>query len=407
MPGSEKHRHINRHTERTGAKEVTVRVSRPAPGPGAGQRWIGEVSGAFADLGTFLPLVLGAFAVQSLDPSGVLTGFGISALVVAIVYRRPIPVQPMKAVAALVIAGGLGAIELAAAGVLLGFTLLVLGTTGMAGRLARLVPKTVQDGIQLGVGLYLVLAGLALAADAKLIALIALGVLLLFYWTRFRPFAALLVVVGAAALGMSRTDGLPEALAFGLWLPDFRWPDLASFRSAGQSIFLPQLALTITNAILVTAVVAAKYFPQDRDRISPDRLAVSTGGLNLLLAPFGAFPMCHGAGGLVVQHRFGARTGWAPAIFGASCLALGLSLGPGALELLSLIPMSAIGALLVVAGAEMAAANSLRERNPGQLLVVVLTGLACIAFNVAIGLIAGLVAEFIRANLMRWGRSHR
>lgn len=69
--------------------------------------------------------------------------------------------------------------------------------------------------------------------------------------------------------------------------------------------------------------------------------------------------------------------------------------------------MSAIGVLLVVAGAEMAAANSLRERNPGRLLVVVLTGLACIAFNVAIGLIVGLVAEFIRVNLMRWGRSHR
>ena len=301
MPGSEKHRHIKRHTEPTGAEEVTDRVSRLELGPG--QRWIGEVSGAFADLGTFLPLVLGAFAVQSLDPSGVLTGFGISALVVAIVYRRPIPVQPMKAVAALVIAGGLGATELAAAGVLLGFTLLVLGTTGMAGRLARLVPKTVQDGIQLGVGLYLVLAGLALAADAKLIAVIALGVLLLFYWTRLRPFAAILVVVGAAALGMSRTDALPEALAFGLWLPEFRWPDLASFWSAGQSIFLPQLALTITNAILVTAVVAAKYFPQDRDRISPNRLAVSTGGLNLLLAPFGAFPMCHGAGGLGVPVR--------------------------------------------------------------------------------------------------------
>ena len=33
-----------------------------------------------------------------------------------------------------------------------------------------------------------------------------------------------------------------------------------------------------------------------------------------------------GAGGLVVQHRFGARTGLAPAIFGATCLLLGLLL---------------------------------------------------------------------------------
>ena len=366
-----------------------------------------EIAGAFADLGTFLPLVLGAFAVQQLDPSGVLTGFGISALVVALVYRRPIPVQPMKAVAALVIAGGLGAMELSAVGLLLGSTLLVLGATGTAGRLAWLVPETVLGGIQFGVGLILVLAGLALAADGEVIAIVALAVLLSFYWTRFRPFAALLVVAGAAAWGLSRTGAAPEALAFGLWLPDFRWPDLDSFRSAGQSAFLPQLALTVTNAVLVTAVIAGDYFPRDKDRITPDRLAISSGGLNLLLAPFGAFPMCHGSGGLVVQHRFGARTGWAPAIFGACLLALGLCLGPGALELLAVIPMSAVGALLIVAGAEMAAANGLRERRPGRLFVVLATGLACIAFDVAVGLLVGLLAEFIRANLLRQLRSHR
>ncbi|MGK7294656.1 MAG: putative sulfate/molybdate transporter [Candidatus Wenzhouxiangella sp. M2_3B_020] len=403
MPGSEKHGYVGTDSKHRSPEDITD----AAPGPTPGQRWIGEVSGAFADLGTFLPLVLGAFAVRNLDPSGVLTGFGISALVVALVYRRPIPVQPMKAVAALLIAGGLGVMELAATGVLLGLTLLVLGTTGTAGRLALLVPETVLDGIQFGVGLILILAGLGLAADAKIIGIIALAVLLSLYWTRFRPVAALLVVAGAAAWGLSRTDAAPEALAFGLWLPAFRWPDVGSFWSAGQSVFLPQLALTITNAILVTAVIAGNYFPRDRDRISADRLAVSSGGLNLLLAPFGAFPMCHGSGGLVVQHRFGARTGWAPAIFGASCLAIGLSLGPGALELLSAIPMSAVGALLLVAGAEMAAANALRERRPGRLVVILLTGLACIAFDVAVGLLVGLIAEFIRANLLRWHRARR
>lgn len=400
LAGSEKHRHIQGETGHADTADV---MNTAAPGP----RWIGEVSGAFADLGTFLPLVLGAFAVQNLDPSGVLTGFGISALVVALVYRRPIPVQPMKAVAALVIAGGLGAMELAATGVLLGAALLVLGTTGTASRLAWLVPETVLSGIQLGVGLILIVAGLALVADAKILGVVALAVLLLFYWTRFRPVAALLVVAGAAAWGLVRTDAAPEALAFGLWLPDFRWPELGSFLSAGQSIFLPQLALTITNAVLVTAVIAGNYFPMDRDRVNADRLAVSSGGLNLLLAPFGAFPMCHGSGGLVVQHRFGARTGWAPAIFGTCLLALGLSLGPVALELLSVIPMSAVGALLVVAGAEMAVANGLRERRPGRLVVIVLTGLACIAFDVAVGLLVGLVAEFIRANLLHRHRSRR
>ena len=62
--------------------------------------WLGEVSGAVADFGTFLPLVIGVLAVRGFDGTGVLTGFGLFALAVALVYRRPIPIQPMKAVAA-------------------------------------------------------------------------------------------------------------------------------------------------------------------------------------------------------------------------------------------------------------------------------------------------------------------
>ena len=88
-------------------------------------RWMGEFSGAFADLGTFLPLIIGIFAVQQLDPTGVLLGFGLFALATAVIYRRPVPVQPMKVVAAVVIAGGLGASEVAATGLLLGIVLCV------------------------------------------------------------------------------------------------------------------------------------------------------------------------------------------------------------------------------------------------------------------------------------------
>lgn len=60
------------------------------PGP------LRERSSAFADLGTFLPLVLGLIVVAGLDPVG-LGGFGLFAIVTCVVYRRSIAVQPMKA----------------------------------------------------------------------------------------------------------------------------------------------------------------------------------------------------------------------------------------------------------------------------------------------------------------------
>jgi MFS superfamily sulfate permease-like transporter len=119
-------------------------------------------------------------------------------------------------------------------------------------------------------------------------------------------------------------------------------------------LLLPQLALILTNAELVIAAIAADPFPVQPGPITPDRLAFTSGLLNLVLAPLGAFPMCHDAGGLLVQHKFGARTGLAPALFGLTCLALGLFLGGDAPALMSLLPLATVGALLVLAGANLA-----------------------------------------------------
>lgn len=360
------------------------------------RRTAGEVSGAFADLGTFLPLIIGMFAVQRLDPVGVFVGFGIFALVVALVYRRPVPVQPMKVVAAVVIAGGLDAAGVAATGLLLGAILCLLAVTGVVGRLARWIPDNVLAGVRLGVGLYLVWAGLGLAVQGPLPAALALAVLLALQRSRLKPLAAISVVAGGAIWGVLQDDAALPALSAGLFLPQPLLPDAAAWWAATREVLLPQLVLTLTNAAVITAAIAAELFPADRARITPDRLAWSSGGLNLLLAPFGAFPMCHGAGGLVVQHRFGARSGLAPALFGLTCLALGVLLGPNALALLALLPMAAVGALLLVAGVDLARSRRLREVAPDGLAVILCTGVVCVVLNVAGGLLIGLLAEGLR-----------
>jgi hypothetical protein len=59
-----------------------------------------EASGALGDLGTLLPLMLGTIAVVGLAPLPVVGGFAVFYIATAIYYRLPIPVQPMKAVAA-------------------------------------------------------------------------------------------------------------------------------------------------------------------------------------------------------------------------------------------------------------------------------------------------------------------
>jgi SulP family sulfate permease len=357
---------------------------------------VGDLSAAFADLGTFLPIVIAVLTLQLIDPTGLFVGFGLFAIAVAAIYHRPIPVQPMKVVAAIVIADQLSAGTIAATGLLVGITILLLTITGLVTYIGKKIPQSVLTGIQLGVGLILAWAGVKLMLQDPLTGLAAIVLLLLLLPTRLKPFAAILVILSATIWsGVVQLEQIPE-ITIGFYLPQwvsFDWSD--AWRSV-EAILLPQLALTLTNAMIVTAVIAERLFEDQQRSITPNKLGMSTGILNLLLAPFGAFPMCHGAGGLVVQYRFGARTGLAPAIFGITCLSIGLLLGPNALQLLLLIPLAAVGALLVFAGLDLAMSKELKQASQDNMLVIVITGLVCLLFNVALGLLVGIAVEYLR-----------
>ncbi len=383
------------------ARQKQTQAVQAASGSGPLRTALGDLSGAFGDLGTFLPLAIGVLAVGSAAPAGLLVGFGLFALSVALIYRRPLPVQPMKAVAALAIVGGLSAGEMAASGLLLGAALLGLAAFGLIGKIARVLPQSVLAGVQLGLGGILVLLGLDLIAAQPAVGVAALAALLALRFTPLRGASGLLLLAAALAWALLAEGAAPPELSASLTLPSLALPAWPDFRAAAEGVFLPQLALTLTNAVLVTAVVAGELFPQDRQRITPRRLAISSGALNLLLAPFGALPMCHGAGGLVAQHRFGARTGLAPALFGVFCLILGLFFAADALTVLGLLPLAAVGALLVYAGGEFALSKRLFDGRPSCLAVILLTAGVCIAANVAVGLLAGLIAEALRGWLIR------
>lgn len=366
----------------------------------------GDVSGAFADLGTVLPLVLGVLALNHFNPASVLFGFGCFALATALIYRRPVPVQPMKAVAGVIIATGLSAQGVMAAGIILGVLMLALALNGVIERINRAIPQSILAGVSLGIGIHLIIAGLGLVSGSWIIGVAILTLVIVLLQTRLNMFACLIGLVAAGAWGLvngAPVTGLTPEFAF----PTLSFPTAHGFREAAESVVLPQLMLTIANAVLATAAIAAGYFPKDAEHnITPRRLALSTGGLNLLLAPFGALPMCHGAGGLIAQHKFGARTGIAPALFGVTFLGFGLFFGHGALAILGILPLAAVGALLAIAGFEMAMSKRLFDGRPGCMAVILVTAATCVLANVALGVIAGLVAEFLRSRIARRFQTH-
>ena len=365
------------------------------PQPG----WVGDLSGAFADLGTFLPLVIALLVLGRFDSTGLLIGFGLFAIATGVIYRLPIPVQPMKLVAALAIAGGLSADALMASGMLLGLALLLLGGSGLIGRMRKLVPRTVLAGLQLALGLHLLVASVDLAQGALDQGLMALGLFLLLLATPLRSMACILLVIVGIAWSLS-TDGagLP-GFALVLHLPAIGIPAWDAFGEAAISTFWPQLALTLTNAVLLTSVLVADYFPETRPDASAKRLAMSSGALNLLLAPIGAMPMCHGAGGLAAQYHQGARSGLAPITFGAACLTLGLLAGPLAVDLLLLVPLPVVAVLLGYAGFQLLMTGHVPHARWACRVVIALTALVSFGVNVAVGLAAGLIIELIRSTV--------
>lgn len=121
--------------------------------------FIAECSGACGDLGTFIPHVIGAITVAGLNPFGVLAGFAVFLVGSGWFYEIPMAVQPMKAVSAVILTTGMTPGEIAAAGIMLGIVLLVLGVSGLIGHVARLIPQSVSVGLQLGLGLLMGLLG--------------------------------------------------------------------------------------------------------------------------------------------------------------------------------------------------------------------------------------------------------
>ena len=383
--------------------DVVIRCSRqPSDRPLRRPRFVfdlKEISGALGDLGTFLPHVLGAITVAGLSPAGVFVSFGLFYLGSGFRYGIPIAVQPMKAASAAVLIQGMTPAEVAAGGLIIGLFFLIAGATGLIAFLARITSPWITAGIQLGLGLALAWLGLRLAWSQPILGVAVAAIMALLLLKGRIPAALVGLAVGvglAFVLGINRE--IPS-VDLGLYLPHGVMPGPQDFLRASYLAVLPQIPLTLTNALIVTAALAKQWFPKEEHHVTVRNLSLSTGVANILAAPLGGYMMCHGAGGLAGHYRFGARTGGAGVIIGVIFLSLGLFLGSGGVALLSLIPTAVVGSLLLFSGLELAASARVWSfpRWTGGLAL----GVAALALglNPAVAFGAGLAVAWL---LRRW-----
>ena len=383
-----------------------------------------ELGGAFGDLGTLLPLTVALITLNHMGATGVFLVLGLAYIVSGLFYRLPMPVQPLKAVAAIAIAEGLSPSVISAAGLVMAAVLLLLAATGAIKTLARVFPKPVIRGMQLGVGLLLMKTGFLLVnkkqvliggSDSSialtnfsipvgLLIALALGIIfLLLLRTKRLPASLALLLLGIpVGLFWGSFLGLP-ALHFGLSLPAIAMPGLADLSTALVLLVIPQIPLTLGNAVFGTVDAARTYFGSQARRVTPKALLTTMGIANLGAGLLGGMPICHGSGGLTAHFHLGARTGGAALLIGIPFLAMALIFDGNIIPILSLVPYAVMGVLVVFVGVQHAfLVRDVKAKT--EILVVLAVAIpGVITANLAVGLASGLCFHLILTALS-WRR---
>jgi MFS superfamily sulfate permease-like transporter len=365
----------------------------------------GEIAGSLGDLGTFIPLLVGMSITNGLDFASALFFAGVFNIATGLAFAIPMAVQPMKAIAAVAIAERLPLNQILAAGIWTSGVIFILGITGLITVVARIIPKPVVRGLQLGLGLQLLIRGIQLVRsthtfwgpDSIGIGILGFALVLLLAASKKIPSALILFVAGLA-LAVAGTPAILSSLRLGINLPHWvplTWND---FRDSFFRAALPQLPLTTLNSVIAVCALSADLFPQHP--AEPRKVAVSVGLMNLISGWFGAMPMCHGAGGLAGQYRFGARTSASILFLGAAKLALAVLFGGSLLALLHVYPNSILGVLLSISGLELAlVAMDLTERTAVTIMLATAAGILALDSTAT-----GFALGWALALLISWHR---
>ncbi len=360
-----------------------------------------ELAGAFGDIGTDLPLIVGMILAAGLHSASVLVMFGVMQYLTAFRYRMPMPVQPLKAVAVIVITQKVAPDVLYGGALAIGIVMLILTLSGAISWFARIVPKAVVRGLQLGLGIQLALLALkdyVQSDGGRGYAVAAIGFVIVVALLGNRRFPAaipviLLGVIYAFAFNLSGTD---FTNAVGFTLPHPRTVGLDSIIAGFLLLAIPQIPLSLGNSVLATKQVADDLFPERG--ITVRKLSLTYSAMNLVSPFFGGIPTCHGSGGLVGHYTFGARTGGSIIIYGSIFLILGLFFASGFQQVVQIFPLPILGVLLFFEAAGLMGMVRDQASDARSMFVVIIVGLVAVGlpYGYAIGLVVGVVIYYVR-----------
>ena len=379
-----------------------------------------EFAGSLGDLGTLLPLAAGLIVINQLDPTGIFFTIGLFYILTGLYFRVTCPVEPMKVISGYAIAMSVSAAQIQASCFWVFVILLLFGLTGLIDVITGFISKAVIRGIQLATGILLLTQGVHLMIGSSKLQLmqgsaepylqvqqvgflpigmllgLGLGLLCLMLLDNKRLPAAVVVIGAGMLIGLLAGNHQGwEDLTVGLNLPallPYGLPTTADFSFALVLLILPQIPMTIGNAVIANADLSNQYFGQKSSRVTHRGLCVSMALANAFSFFMAGIPLCHGAGGLASRYRFGARTGGSNLIIGAIFLLIAIIFGKYTLILVHLLPLSVLGVLLVFAGAQLGLTVIDMHSRKEFFVILLIVGIT-LAANLAAGFLIGILID--------------
>jgi SulP family sulfate permease len=154
---------------------------------------------------------------------------------------------------------------------------------------------------------------------------------------------------------------------------------------------IPQLPLTLGNAVFAASDSCHSVWGNQAERVSPFRLGLSIGISDLFIGLFSGFPVCHGAGGIAAHAQFGGKTGGTTIIIGM--ILIFIAVFKPFTAILFLIPVPILGAMLLFDSWRMII---LFKKNTVKIEIAIALIVGIISFlsrHLALAIVFGIILE--------------
>jgi xanthine/uracil/vitamin C permease (AzgA family) len=363
-----------------------------------------EFSGAFGDIGTDFPLIVAMILAADLHAPSILIMFGLMQIMTGLVYKMPMPAQPLKAMATLVIAQQLSGNLLFGAGLAIGVAMLVLSLTGSLDWLAKVIPKVVIRGLQLGLGITLALLAFKqyISADdinGYVLAFLAFVLILWLMGSKKYPAAVVVILLGFAYALFFKLDFTDFSESVGFYLPQWHLPTSDNVLKGFLLLALPQIPLSLGNSVLSTKQVAQDLFPEKKS-LTIKKIGITYSLMNLINPFFSGVPTCHGAGGMVGHYTFGGRTGGSVILYGLLYIFLGLLFGENFQVIIQVFPLPVLGVILLFESlALMLLMRDVIQHKKGLVITLMVGVMAAgLPYGFLIAMVVGSVLYYLPLN---------